>query len=37
VLIIGSGNSGHDIAQDLHASGECATLVAERAAAVRAL
>jgi putative flavoprotein involved in K+ transport len=27
VLIIGSGNSGHDIAQDLHASGAKATLV----------
>jgi cation diffusion facilitator CzcD-associated flavoprotein CzcO len=26
-LIIGSGNSGHDIAQDLHASGAKATLV----------
>jgi len=26
-LIIGSGNSGHDIAQDLHASGARATLV----------
>ena len=26
-LIIGSGNSGHDIAQDLHASGAHATLV----------
>jgi thioredoxin reductase len=27
VLIIGSGNSGHDIAQDLHASGAKVTLV----------
>ncbi len=27
VLVIGSGNSGHDIAQDLHASGAKATLV----------
>ena len=27
VLIIGSGNSGHDIAQDIHASGAKATLV----------
>ena len=26
-LIIGSGNSGHDIAQDLHASGAKVTLV----------
>src|SRR5262249_33652994 len=27
VLVIGSGNSGHDIAQDLHASGAKVTLV----------
>jgi thioredoxin reductase len=30
VLIIGSGNSGHDIAQDLHSSGAKVTLVQRR-------
>jgi cation diffusion facilitator CzcD-associated flavoprotein CzcO len=39
VLVIGSGNSGHDIAQDLHSSGANVTLVcrAKRAIAIRAI
>ena len=48
VLVVGTGNSGHDIAQDLHSSGAKVTLVqrssdpdrqyrAERAASLRAL
>jgi hypothetical protein len=34
VLVIGSGNSGHDVAQDLHASGASVTLVQRRSTMV---
>ena len=30
VLVVGSGNSGHDVAQDLHASGAAVTMVQRR-------
>ena len=33
-LVIGSGNSGHDVAQDLHASGASVTLVQRRSTMV---